>query len=60
VYSFNEESARLHEKLGFQLEGRIRGTEFTDGALHDKLIYGITADEFAAGGRVAGYQEVDA
>jgi RimJ/RimL family protein N-acetyltransferase len=49
VYSFNEESARLHEKLGFQLEGRIRRTEFTDGALHDKLIYGITAEEFAAG-----------
>src|SRR5918997_4412420 len=54
VYSFNEESARLHEKLGFQLEGRIRRTEFTGGALHDKLIYGITAEEFAAGGRVTG------
>jgi RimJ/RimL family protein N-acetyltransferase len=48
VYSFNEESAQLHEKLGFQLEGRVRRTEFTDGTLHDKLIYGITAEEFAA------------
>ncbi|MCD6059265.1 MAG: N-acetyltransferase [Thermomicrobiales bacterium] len=49
VFSFNEVSARLHEKLGFQLEGRIRRTQFTNGALHDELIYGITAEEFAAG-----------
>jgi RimJ/RimL family protein N-acetyltransferase len=49
VFSFNEVSARLHEKLGFQLEGRIRRTQFSDGALHDELIYGITAEEFAAG-----------
>jgi RimJ/RimL family protein N-acetyltransferase len=54
VFSFNEVSARLHEKLGFQLEGRIRRTQFTDGALHDELIYGITAEEFAAGDRVMG------
>ena len=45
VYSFNEASARLHESLGFQLEGRIRRT------LHrwrhcDELVYGITTEEF--------------
>ena len=50
VYSFNEASARLHESLGFQLEGRIRRTVFTDGQRCDELIYGITAEEFAAGG----------
>jgi RimJ/RimL family protein N-acetyltransferase len=49
VFSFNDASARLHEKLGFQLEGRIRRTQFTDGALHDELVYGLTAEEFAAG-----------
>jgi RimJ/RimL family protein N-acetyltransferase len=49
IYSFNEASARLHESLGFQLEGRIRRTQFTDGALHDELIYGITTEEFATG-----------
>jgi RimJ/RimL family protein N-acetyltransferase len=48
VFSFNDASARLHEKLGFKLEGRIRRTQFTDGALHDELIYGLTAEEFAA------------
>ena len=54
VFSFNDASARLHEKLGFQLEGRMRRTQFTNGALHDELIYGITAEEFAAGGGVTG------
>ena len=54
VFSFNEVSARLHEKLGFRLEGRMRRTQFTDGALHDELIYGITAEEFAAGNEGVG------
>lgn len=49
VYSFNDESAHLHEKLGFQLEGRIRRTVFTNGELFDELVYGITAEEFADG-----------
>ncbi len=29
VYAFNEASIRLHEKLGFQLEGRLRRMIFT-------------------------------
>jgi RimJ/RimL family protein N-acetyltransferase len=49
VYSFNEASARLHESLGFQLEGRIRRTVFTDGQHCDELVYGITAEEFTEG-----------
>jgi RimJ/RimL family protein N-acetyltransferase len=54
VFNFNESSSRLHEKLGFQLEGRIRRTQFSDGALHDELIYGITAEESAAGNEGVG------
>jgi RimJ/RimL family protein N-acetyltransferase len=50
VYSFNEESARLHESLGFQLEGRIRRTVFTGAEHCDELVYGITAEEFSGGG----------
>ena len=46
IFSFNEPSVRLHERLGFQLEGRIRRTAFTAGAHHDALIYGMTAEEF--------------
>jgi len=48
VYSFNEASARLHESLGFQLEGRIRRTVFTGRKHCDQLVYGITTEEFGA------------
>lgn len=46
IYSFNEASIRLHERLGFQLEGRIRRTVYTNGRHHDELIYGLTVEEF--------------
>jgi len=46
VYDINEPSRRLHESLGFQLEGRIRNSVFTAGQFSDLLWYGITADEF--------------
>lgn len=47
VYSFNEPSIRLHERLGFQLEGRLRRMIHTDGQYFDELIFGMTAEEFA-------------
>jgi RimJ/RimL family protein N-acetyltransferase len=46
IFSFNESSVRLHERLGFQYEGRIRRIVFTAGAHHDALIYGMTIEEF--------------
>jgi len=48
VYSFNEPSIRLHERLGFQQEGRLRRMIHTDGQYFDELIFGLTAEEFAA------------
>lgn len=48
VYSFNEASIRLHEQLGFTLEGRLRRMVYTDGAFHDSLFYGLTCEEFRA------------
>ena len=48
VYSFNEASARLQERLGFTLEGRLRRMVYTGGAFHDSLFYGITREEFEA------------
>jgi RimJ/RimL family protein N-acetyltransferase len=54
VYSFNEASVRLHESLGFQLEGRIRRTVFTDGQYGDELVYGMTAEEFSRSNGVMG------
>lgn len=47
IYSFNEPSIKLHEKLGFQQEGRIRRTVFTRGQYADELVYGMTVEEFA-------------
>ncbi len=46
VYSFNERSRRLHESLGFTLEGRLRRMVYTNGALHDELYFGLTREEF--------------
>lgn len=48
VYAFNEPSIKLHEKLGFTLEGRIRRAYYSQGAYHDELVYGMTAEEFRA------------
>ena len=48
VYSFNTASIGLHERLGFQLEGRLRQMVYTDGKFHDELIYGLTVAEFRA------------
>jgi RimJ/RimL family protein N-acetyltransferase len=48
VYSFNEASIRLHEQIGFQLEGRLRRMIYSNGQYHDELIYGLTDDEFHA------------
>lgn len=46
VYEFNEPSIRLHEELGFALEGRQRRMVFTGGEHYDELIFGITLEEF--------------
>lgn len=46
VYSFNETSQRLHERLGFRLEGRRRRSTYTGGEYHDMVLYGITIEEF--------------
>jgi RimJ/RimL family protein N-acetyltransferase len=46
VYDFNEPSLRLHRKLGMQEEGCLRRMIYTDGAYHDEIIFGMTAEEF--------------
>lgn len=48
VYSFNKPSITLHERLGFAMEGRLRRMVYTGGEYHDRLIFGMTAEEFAA------------
>lgn len=46
VYECNPASIALHEKLGFQLEGRMRRMVFTHGHFYDEFIYGMTCEEF--------------
>jgi RimJ/RimL family protein N-acetyltransferase len=46
VFEINEPSKRLHESLGFQVEGRIRRSVYTQGAFSDLLWYGMTVEEF--------------
>jgi RimJ/RimL family protein N-acetyltransferase len=48
VYSFNTPSMRLHERLGFTLEGCLRRMIYTGGEYHDVLVYGMTREEFTA------------
>lgn len=43
---FNEASVRIHEKLGFLEEGRIRRYMFHKGKYHDELLFGLTREEF--------------
>jgi RimJ/RimL family protein N-acetyltransferase len=48
VYDFNDTSLQLHQKLGFQVEGRLRRMIYTAGQYHDEVVLGLTAEEFAA------------
>ncbi len=46
VHSNNPASIRLHERLGFCLEGTLRRMVFTQGQYFDLLWFGITREEF--------------
>jgi RimJ/RimL family protein N-acetyltransferase len=46
VHGWNDASVFLHEKLGFIREGQVRRSLFTQGKHFDRLIYGMTIEEF--------------
>jgi RimJ/RimL family protein N-acetyltransferase len=48
VYSFNDASLRLHERLGFQREGQLRRMIYAGGAYHDEVVFGLTVEEYVA------------
>jgi RimJ/RimL family protein N-acetyltransferase len=48
VYSFNAASLALHERLGFVREGCLRRMRYTGGQYFDEVLFGMTAEEFAA------------
>jgi len=45
-FQSNEASIRMHEKLGFIEEGRIRRNCFFNGKYHDDVLFGMTREEF--------------
>lgn len=51
VYDWNEPSLRLHERLGFTQEGRLRRMGYSRGRHFDIIVFGMTAEEFAAQGK---------
>lgn len=46
IYAFNQPSIKMHEKLGFTLEGRLRREVFTGGRFYDEFYYGMLVEEF--------------
>jgi RimJ/RimL family protein N-acetyltransferase len=42
----NEGSIRLHQKIGFQQEGRIRQNIYLNGKFYDDLLWGLLREEF--------------
>jgi RimJ/RimL family protein N-acetyltransferase len=48
VNSDNVPSIRLHESLGFKLEGTVREMMFSNGVYLDVLYYGLTFDEYTS------------
>lgn len=46
IYEFNDASRILQERLGFQLEARLRQVIYTAGRHWDEYVYGLTAEEF--------------
>jgi RimJ/RimL family protein N-acetyltransferase len=44
--AFNEPSIKLHKKVGFREEGRLRKAKFKNGQYHDRIEFGILRDEW--------------
>lgn len=46
VYDFNIRSLKMHQKLGFQIEGQRRQNIFKSGAYHDEILLGLLREEW--------------
>ncbi len=54
VFPWNEASARVLEKVGFQQEGRLRKHREKEGALVDVFYYGLLREDAAKGSKSSG------
>ncbi|WP_230208234.1 GNAT family N-acetyltransferase [Microlunatus sp. Gsoil 973] len=43
VYAFNERAIRSYQRIGFELEGRLRHTLYWDGHWYDELVMAVLA-----------------
>jgi RimJ/RimL family protein N-acetyltransferase len=46
AFAFNERSIKLHKKIGFREEGRLRQAFFKSGQYHDLILFGILREEW--------------
>ncbi len=46
AYDFNERSIKMHLKIGFREEGRVRQSIFKNGQYRDKVLFGILRGEW--------------
>jgi RimJ/RimL family protein N-acetyltransferase len=46
LHSYNERALKSYQKVGFQLEGRVRGEGMRDGVRYDGLYMGILREEW--------------
>lgn len=51
VFGSHRAAIRLYESIGFRAEGRVRKLFFNDGRYEDKVIMGISRDEFMRRGK---------
>ena len=48
LHAYNERALKSYEKVGFKLEGRMRGEGLRDGVRFDSLWMGILREEWFA------------
>ena len=48
LHAYNERALKSYEKVGFKMEGRMRGEGWRDGVRYDSLWMGILREEWLA------------
>lgn len=46
AFDFNERSIRMHQKIGFKKEGRLRKARFINGQFRDEVLFGLLRSDW--------------